>query len=123
MADIQRVSFWVATVSGSIDASRPILIGETLANLGLQPRDHFGVAQGGHVSELMALGDVPEQATHDLARAGLGQLVRPDDALRPRELADALGDVLADLPGERIGARGVAFQRDERDDGLAGVLI
>ena len=59
--------------------------------------DHVGVAQRGHVAELAALGDVAQQPAHDLARAGLRQVVGPDDPLRARELADPLGDVLADL--------------------------
>ena len=51
-----------------------------------------GVAQGGDVAERAAFGDVAQQPAHDLARAGLGQVVGPDDPLRAGELADPLGD-------------------------------
>src|SRR5258708_15455027 len=50
------------------------------------------VAQRRHVAELAPLGDVAQQPAHDLARARLRQVARPDDALRARELADPLGD-------------------------------
>ena len=55
------------------------------------------------VAELAALGDVAQQAAHDLPRAGLRQVVGPDDPLRARELADPLGDVLADLGDQLVG--------------------
>ena len=56
-----------------------------------------GVAQRRHVAELAPLGDVAQQAAHDLPRAGLRQVARPDDPLRPGDLRDPLRDVLADL--------------------------
>src|SRR5919205_517880 len=69
--------------------------------------------------ELLALGDVAQEAAHDLARAGLGQVVGPDDPLGPGELADPLGDVLADLGDEVVAALVVALQGDERGHRLA----
>ena len=66
---------------------------------------HVRVAQRGDVAELAALGDVAQQPAHDLARAGLGQVVGPDDPLRPRELADPLRDVLADVADQLVGRR------------------
>src|SRR3954451_23396676 len=59
-----------------------------LLDLALELLHHVRVAQRGHVAELAALGDVAQQPAHDLARARLGQVVGPDDALGPRELAD-----------------------------------
>ena len=44
-----------------------------------------------------ALGDVAQQPAHDLARAGLGQVRREHQVLRPGDRADDLGDVLAQL--------------------------
>ena len=41
----------------------------------------------------------------------------------PGELADPLGDVLADLGDELVGALEVALERDEGADRLAGVLV
>src|SRR4051812_50031147 len=78
--------------------------GLALLDLALELLHHVGVAQRRDVTELAALRDVAQQAAHDLAGAGLGQIVGPDDALGPRELADPLGDVLADLVDELVGA-------------------
>src|SRR5436190_21581176 len=50
--------------------------------------DHRRVGQRGDVAEMAALGHVLEQATHDLARAGLGQIGGEDDRGRPGDLAD-----------------------------------
>ena len=50
-----------------------------------------GIAQRRDVAERAAVGDVAQQPAHDLARAGLGQVVGPDDPLGTRELADPLG--------------------------------
>src|SRR2546423_8886942 len=50
-----------------------------------------GVAQG------PVLRDVAQQATHDLARAGLGQLRREDDVGRGGELPDDPADMVAQL--------------------------
>jgi hypothetical protein len=94
-----------------------------LGDPGLELLHDRGVAQGGDVAELAALGDVAQQAAHDLARAGLGQVVGPDDALRAGQLADALGDVLAQLVDHRVVADVVALERHERRDALARVLV
>ena len=71
----------------------PLPLPHTLAEL----LHHRRVAERRHVAELAALGDVAQQAAHDLAGARLRQVVGPDDALRPGELADPLRDVVADL--------------------------
>ena len=49
--------------------------GEHRVCLRLELLDHRRVAQGGGVAQLVALGDVLQQPPHDLARAGLGQVV------------------------------------------------
>ena len=54
---------------------------------------HRGVGQGGDVAELAVLGDVAEQPAHDLAGAGLGQLLDDHDLPRPGDRADLLGHV------------------------------
>src|SRR5919199_1875226 len=73
-----------------------------LLDLALELLHDVRVAQRRDVAELLALGDVAQQAAHDLARARLRQVVGPDDALGPGELADALGDVLADVVDEDV---------------------
>src|SRR3954468_3005112 len=92
-------------------------------HLALELLHDVRVAERRDVAHLLALGDVAQQAAHDLARAGLRQVVRPDDPLRPGELADALRDVLADLVDEVVRALEVALERHERRDRLAGVLV
>src|SRR3954471_22997961 len=57
--------------------------------------DHARVVERRDVAELAAFGDVAQQPSHDLAGAGLGQVGRPDDPLRPRQLADPRRDLLA----------------------------
>ena len=77
-----------------------------------------GVGQRGGVAEVAALGDVAQQAAHDLAAAGLGQVGGEVDRLR-------LGD-RADLGGRRGRAARrsstslAAAQGDVGDDRLAG---
>ncbi len=56
---------------------------------------HHRIAQRRHIAELAAVGHVAEQPAHDLARAGLGEIVRPDDPLGPGQLSD---------PGRDVGA-------------------
>src|SRR6187200_1141914 len=65
---------------------------------------HARLAQRTDVSKLASLRDVAQQAPHDLAGARLGHVGGPDDPLRPRQLADALGHVLAQLLLERLVA-------------------
>src|SRR4051812_17605277 len=95
----------------------------TLLDLALELLHDVRVAQRGDVAQLAALGDVAQQPAHDLARARLRKVVGPDDALGPRQLADALGHVLADLVHELVGRLVGALERDERGHRLAGVLV
>src|SRR3954465_10432700 len=83
---------------------------------------YVGIAQGRDVTQLAALGDVAQEAAHDLARARLGQVIGPDDALGARDLADPHRDVLADLGDEVVTGLVAALQRHERRDRLPGVL-
>src|SRR5688500_3241146 len=102
------------TSSGAAGAAMPMrlpLVGAAaLGDLLLQLLHDRRVAQRRDVAELAALGDVAQQAAHDLARARLGQVAGPDDALGARELADPLGDVLAQLGHQVVGAVEVALE-------------
>src|SRR4051794_323844 len=89
-----------------------------LLDLVLELLHDVRVAQRRHVAELAALGDVAQQPAHDLAGAGLGQVVGPDDPLRAGELADPARHVLADVRHEVVVALGAAAQRHERGDRL-----
>ena len=68
--------------------SRLVLRGADLLDLRLELLHHRRVAEGGDVAHLAALGDVAEQAAHDLAGAGLREVAGPDDPLRPGDLRD-----------------------------------
>src|SRR5207302_1512063 len=61
---------------------------------GADRRHDLGVGQGRHIPEIAPMGDVAQQAPHDLARACLRQVVGEDDGVRPRDLADLDGHVL-----------------------------
>src|SRR4051794_7772900 len=100
-----------------------VLLLLALLHLSLELLHDVRVAERRDVAHLLALGDVAQQPAHDLARPRLRQVVGPDDALGPRELADALRDVLADLVDEVVRALEVALERHERRDRLAGVLV
>src|SRR5215217_2322105 len=102
---------------------RSVLLRLALLDAALELLHHVRVAQRRDVAELPALGDVAQQPAHDLARARLGQVVGPDDALGPRELADALGHVIADVLHELVRAVAVARERHEGGHGLARVLV
>src|ERR687890_1857223 len=109
MASAAGAAWWAAPAAEPTS----VLLLLALLDLALELLHHVGVAQRGDVAELLALGDVAQQAAHDLARPRLRQVVGPDDALGPRELADPLGDVLADLADEVVVAVHVALERDE----------
>ena len=81
--------------------------------------DDGRVGEGRRVAEGPALGDVAQQAAHDLARAGLGQVRHEHQELRPGDRADDVGDVLAQLDGQRVGRLLVGLEDDEREDRLA----
>ena len=78
-----------------------------------------GIGQGGGVAQDPALGDVAQQPSHDLARARLGQVRHEHQELGPRDRPDDVGDVLAELDGQRVGRLLVRLEDDEREDRLA----
>src|SRR5262249_39214364 len=86
--------------------------------LGLELGHNRWVRQGRGVAESPALGDVPQQAAHDLATAGLGKLGRENDVVRARERTDLLRDVRLELVHELRRAVDAALHRDERRDRL-----
>src|SRR5699024_7938400 len=91
---------------------------------------HRGVGEGLGVPHLAVLGDVAQQAPHDLPRTGLGQLGDQEDLLRLGDRADLLAHVGAQQLGGLLVAAGsgdlllVAPAQDpEGDRGLAGGLV
>src|SRR5258708_1281411 len=68
---------------------------------------------------LLAAGDVAEQATHDLARARLGQGVGKADLIGSGQTADLLGDVLAQILFQFVAWYGSSFQRHKAADPLS----
>src|ERR1700759_2658941 len=63
-------------------ASSSVLVGGRSEVAGLDPLDHRGVGEGGGVAERLVLGDVAQQAPHDLARARLREVLGEEDRLR-----------------------------------------
>src|SRR4051794_22912387 len=98
-ADRGRRAAIVRRPPTAVPAAKPPLLVPVRARLHLllEILHHAGLAQRRHVAELVPLGDVAQQPAHDLAGARLRQVGGPDQLLGPRELADLLGDVLADL--------------------------
>src|SRR5688572_5795820 len=93
----------------------------------LQLLEDLRVLERRHVLlDLLALRDRAQQAPHDLARAGLGQVLAEADVLRLRDRADLLRDPLAQLFGDllRLGTRRArTFEYDERADRFARELV
>src|SRR5438270_4838427 len=81
-----------------------LLLRLLLFDLALELVHHVGIAQRRDVAHGAPLGDVAQQPAHDLARAGLRQVVGPDDPLRPRQLADPAGDAIADPLDQVVAA-------------------
>src|SRR5215470_9715945 len=86
--------------------------------LGLELSHNRWVRQGRGVAERPALGDVPQQAAHDLAAARLWQLGREDDVVRAGQRADLLGDVRLELVHELRRALDPALHGNECCDRL-----
>src|SRR4051794_20555508 len=68
----------------------------------LQLSDHRRIGQRRRIAERLALGDVAEQAAHDLAGAGLGQVGGEQDVVWPRNRADLLDDMFLQVVDERL---------------------
>ena len=95
-------------------------------HLGADHAHDGGVGERGGVSDLAALGDVAEEAAHDLARAGLGELADDVDIAGTGDRADLLSDPGAQFVAQTLD--GVLFQvaaldDDESDDRLAGGAV
>ena len=88
-----------------------------LVGAALELVDDGGIGERRGVAEVAALGDVAQQAAHDLAAAGLGQVRGEVDRLRLGDRADLGGDVIAQVGDVDLRA---AAQRDVGDDRLPG---
>src|SRR4051812_27724085 len=71
-----------------------VLGGRAREVAGLDALDDARVGERRRVAELLVLGDVAEQATHDLARARLREILGEQDRLRLRDRADRLPHVV-----------------------------
>ena len=71
---------------------------------------HIGVGQSRGVAQGAALGNVAQQAPHDLAAAGLGEVGREDDVFGPSYGADLLGDVLLEFLYQIVAALAIALE-------------
>ena len=69
--------------------------GGGLGGAALDLVDDGGVGEGRGVAEVAAVGDVAQQAAHDLAAARLGQIGGEEDRLRLGDRPDLSGDVRA----------------------------
>jgi hypothetical protein len=86
-----------------------------------------GVTERAHIAQLIFLPrkDLAQDTAHDLARAGLGQVVDNDDTLRCGERTDRATDLEDQFPRELRCALYVVLEGDERIDGweLAGCTV
>src|SRR3954468_19034166 len=80
----------------------PLFLGVAALHAVLNHLCDSGIPESGDVSELATLGNVAQQPPHDLARTRFRQIIRVDEALRPCELSDLLGHVLAQHLVERV---------------------
>src|SRR5699024_7558137 len=83
-----------------------------------------GVGEGRGVPHVPVLGDVPQQASHDLAGAGLGQLGHSQQAGGFGDRAEGATEVVTQLLEEFVGNTLLApTEDDEADDRLACDLV
>src|SRR5918999_1752990 len=85
--------------------------------------DDRRIGERRRVAKRAVLGDVAEQAPHDLAAARLRQLGREDDVRRLGDRADLLADVVAQLLEHLDRALLAALQSHVGDDRLTGPLV
>ena len=91
----------------------------SLPALGADRLDHVRVGKRRRIAKSALFGDVAQQAAHDLARAGLGQVGGKEEELRLRDRPDDLGDVTAQLfPSALLGSCSAA-KDDVGEDRLA----
>lgn len=71
-------------------------------NLGLDGIDNARISQGAKISQLIALSGryLAHNATHDLARSGLGEVWNNDDLLWSSEGSDDLPDLEDEFLGK-----------------------
>ena len=81
---------------------------------------HGGVGQGGDVTQCPVLGHIPEQAAHDLARAGLWQPVSELDLLRCHRRTETSAGMAQQGTAQGLVAGYARLEGDERLDDLAG---
>src|ERR1700688_5179866 len=79
-----------------------LFFGFLLRGAALEIRDDARVCERRGIAELATLGDVAEQAAHDLSASGFGQIWRERDPFRLCDRSDQLCDVVAQL-GDQLG--------------------
>ena len=85
--------------------------------------DGLGVGKGGGVADLLAQCFRADDAAHDLAAAGLGDVGYEPDLIGSGELAHLLGDVVAEFFFEGLGGFDAFLEDDEAGDGLAFLFV
>src|SRR3954468_9365400 len=89
--------------SGGKKKRRPTLNGSSFVLLAELGHDAQVFESRGVAGTLAAGGDVAEEATHDLAAAGLGHRLGEPDVVGPRQGADLLDDVGAEFLTQLFG--------------------
>src|SRR5580700_5805358 len=79
-----------------------LFFGFLLRGAALEIRDDARVGERRGIAELAVLGNVAEQAAHDLSASSFRQVWRKRDPLRFGDRADELRDVVAQL-GDQLG--------------------
>ena len=82
--------------------ARLLVLSAALGHVLLDGVDHGRVEQGGDVAQRAVVGHVAQEAPHDLAAAGLGQLGREQDLARLGDRADLARHVVAQLADQRL---------------------
>src|ERR1700693_4357420 len=77
-----------------------LFFGFLLSGAALEIRDDARICERRRVAELAVLGDIAEQAAHDLSTSSFGQIWRERDPFRFGDRTDELGDVVAQLDDE-----------------------
>src|SRR5580704_6002868 len=106
----------VFEIERSPTATDLLFFGFLLSGAPLKIRDYARVCERRGIAELAILGDVAEQAAHDLSASGFGQIWRERDPLRLGDRPDQLGDVVAQLGDELGRFLETGAQRHERRD-------
>src|SRR5919107_736621 len=90
----------------------------------LQGVDDARVGEGGGIAQVvLALGNTPENAAHDLAAPGLGQVVDGDDLIGARRGSYLLSHLVPELLHELLAALAAPFDDYVGKDGLALVGV